>query len=154
MHGYLKMSHLLPRMHRGYGVDHWMIWKLLDSLSLSDACTSSGCGIGLQVGLEFQYYVFLLDVYTCMAWILVCWIWGVYRFSLKNLWWCSSTIIHYSGFSCLVFYSDFESSRWEVGVDVHGCFLNTMFLHVLHAEIKACSVLWIYWRAIFWTLVP
>ena len=51
------MSLLLPGMHRGYGFDHWMIWKLLDSLSLSDACTCSGCGIGLQVGLEFQYYV-------------------------------------------------------------------------------------------------
>ena len=81
MHGYLKVSLWLPGMHRGYGVDHWMIWKLLDSLSLSDACTSSGCGIGLQVGLEFQYYVFLLDVYTCMAWIHVLRVWGVYKFS-------------------------------------------------------------------------
>ena len=52
MDGYLKVSLLLPGMHRGYGVDNWMIWKLLDNLSLSDACTSSGCGIGLQVGLK------------------------------------------------------------------------------------------------------
>ena len=60
----------------GWSRSFWIAYLL-------DVCTSSSCGIGLQVGLGFLYYVFLLDAYTRMTWILVYWIQGVYIFYFK-----------------------------------------------------------------------
>ena len=137
MHGYLKVSLLLPGMHWDYGVDHWMIWKLLDSLSLSQMHV-----LVVVVGLVYKWAWSSSTMFS--SWMFIhAWLGflfvgfkGFIDFPKKSMvMFIYDNPLFWVQLFCILF--RLWVFQMRSGCGCAWVFFNTMFLQVLHVEIKS-----------------